>query len=65
MGLKYFKSLKFFKCGLLSKKVKLLFLFEVFEDFESMKTFVQGIAIHNSKVTRLEKYAVVSNKRWL
>jgi hypothetical protein len=37
----------------------------VFEDFESMKTFVQGIAIHNSKVTRLEKYAVVSNKRWL
>jgi hypothetical protein len=48
-----------------SEKIKLLGLFEAFEDFESVKNFVQGIEIDNSKVTRLEKYAVVSNKRWL
>lgn len=47
-----------------SQKVKLLGLFEEFEDFESLKKFVQGIQIDNSKVKRLVKYAVVSNKRW-
>jgi hypothetical protein len=47
------------------KKVKLLGLFEAFEDFDSVKKFVQGIEIDNSKITKLEKYTAGSNKRWL
>jgi|GEM_PF-5809120 hypothetical protein len=54
----------FFKETPASQKIKLLGLFEEFEDFESVKNFVQGIQIDNSKIKRLEKYAVVSNKRW-
>jgi len=65
-GPEVFQELQvFFNKALVSKKVKLLGLFEVFEDFESVKKFVQGIEIDNSKITKLEKYAVVSNKRWL
>ncbi len=56
--------LAFFENTPESKKVKLLGLFEEFEDFESVKKFVQGMQIDNSKIKRLAKYAVVSNKRW-
>jgi hypothetical protein len=47
-----------------SEKIKLLGLFEEFEDFEAVKKFVQGIIIDRSSVKRLVKYGVVSNKRW-
>ena len=46
-------------------KIKLLGIFEDFEDFESVKQFVESMQVNHEKVKRLEKYAALSNARWL
>ena len=55
----------FFSTNLDFEKIRLLGIFEEFEDFESVKQFVQHMQVDHSKVTRLEKYAAISNQRWL
>ena len=47
-----------------NEKVRILGVFKDFEDFDEIKNFVQGISLDISKIKKLEKYAMVSDKRW-
>ena len=56
---------EFFTKNWESEKVKLLGVFEEFEEFESVKYFVETMQVDHTKIKRLEKYAALSNARWL
>jgi hypothetical protein len=54
----------FFSSNWNFERIRLLGIFEEFEDFESVKQFVQRMQVDHSKIERLEKYAAISNQRW-